>query len=272
MTNSSNQKYVVELQDVHLSVKGKTVLNIDHIAIAERSGVSAVLLGANGAGKTSTLNCLTGYSRASSGIMSLMTDRYYSLSNMSPHAIVQAGLTRSFQTPQWYPSLKVRDVLMLASINGRTARGHTWSKANAHEAIATTVQRFGLQSVIDSKYNTFDLGTARRIELARCLLSRPCCILLDEPTAGLSSTDRKWWFAAITDLLSHFVAGATGTVDSNSSNVTIGLVTHDWDLLYELKEQRCQPEAYLLSEGRVTFTGDLAAVLEEYYATIQRVG
>lgn len=177
------------------------------ISLAFDADTVVSLIGANGAGKTTFLNMVTGYLRPDSGHI-LFGGR--NIVGLSPRQITRLGISRSFQIPQLFQSLSVRDNLLIAE-----------SIAVADDPQAATdaaLARFGLGPYAAQKAGLLPEGIRKLLDVAMALSSHSKLLLLDEPTSGVSA-DEKF---AIMDV----VMGA-----ARAAGVTVIFVEHDMDIV-----------------------------------------
>jgi branched-chain amino acid transport system ATP-binding protein len=199
-----------------------------NLAFAPDSVVS--LIGANGAGKTTFLNMVTGYLRPDSGRIRFAG---HDLVGRSPRAITGLGLSRSFQIPQLFHSLSVRENLFVAEGIAAAER--------AADSTDTLLERFGLAEYAERPAGLLPEGVRKLLDVAMALVSRPKLLLLDEPTSGVAA-DEKF---AIMDLVMAAVRG-----------VTVLFVEHDMDIV-----SRYAQRVVAFYDGRVIADGAPAEVL-----------
>jgi branched-chain amino acid transport system ATP-binding protein len=198
------------------------------LAFAPDSVVS--LIGANGAGKTTFLNMVTGYLHPDSGRIRFAG---HDLVGRSPRAITGLGLSRSFQIPQLFHSLSVRENLFVAEGIAAAER--------AADSTDTLLERFGLAEYAERPAGLLPEGVRKLLDVAMALVSRPKLLLLDEPTSGVAA-DEKF---AIMDLVMAAVRG-----------VTVLFVEHDMDIV-----SRYAQRVVAFYDGRVIADGAPAEVL-----------
>jgi len=197
----------------------------------ERDSVVS-LIGANGAGKTTFLNMITGYLRPSSGHIRFAGKE---LTGLTSRAITRLGISRSFQIPQLMGSLSVRDNLRVAeSIAGAV---------HVDQATGRLLEQFGLASYAERAAALLPEGVRKLLDVAMALVARPSVLLLDEPTSGVAA-DEKF---GIMDLVMGAVRGA---------GVTVLFVEHDMDIV-----ARYSQRVIAFYDGRVIGDGDPATVL-----------
>jgi branched-chain amino acid transport system ATP-binding protein len=167
----------------------------------------ASLIGANGAGKTTFLNMVTGYLKPDSGRI-LFGGR--NIVGLDPRQVTKLGISRSFQIPQLFSSLSVRDNLLIAE--SVAAASDPRSAANA------ALARFGLEPYASRLAGSLSEGIRKLLDVAMALSSRSKLLLLDEPTSGVSA-DEKF---GIMDV----VMGA-----ARDAGVRVIFVEHDMDIV-----------------------------------------
>jgi branched-chain amino acid transport system ATP-binding protein len=165
------------------------------------------LIGANGAGKTTFLNMVTGYLRPDSGRIQFAGR---DIIGLSPRRIANLGISRSFQIPQLFQSMSVRENLLVAESIA--------AADDPQQATDAALARFGLGDYAAQKAGLLPEGIRKLLDVAMALSSRSKLLLLDEPTSGVSA-DEKF---AIMDV----VMGA-----ARAAGVTVIFVEHDMDIV-----------------------------------------
>jgi branched-chain amino acid transport system ATP-binding protein len=159
---------------------------LDAVSLEVEAGQIAGLIGPNGAGKTTLFNVVTRLNRPDSGSVELDGR---DLLRVPAHRIVGLGVARTFQNLALFPSMTVRDnVLVGAHTRGRRTRTDE------------LVDRLGLASVAHLPAEGLPYGTLKRVELARALVSEPRLLLLDEPAGGLNHEEVEGLSAQIRSL------------------------------------------------------------------------
>jgi ABC-2 type transport system ATP-binding protein len=144
---------------------------IDHVDLHVPRGVAFGFLGPNGAGKTTMIRMLLGLTRASAGNMRVLDHPVPAERDI---ALQRVGAV--VEDPRFHPHLSGRENLRIIA----AARGQ-----DAYERIAPALARTGLSERADEKVKRYSLGMRQRLGVARCLLSDPLLLILDEPTNGL---------------------------------------------------------------------------------------
>jgi len=210
---------------------GAVVAAADINVKIERDSVVS-LIGANGAGKTTFLNMITGYLQPSSGHIRFEGKE---LTGLTSRAITRLGISRSFQIPQLMSSLSVRDNLRVAeSIAGAL---------QVEQEAKRLLDQFGLASYAERAAALLPEGVRKLLDVAMALVARPRVLLLDEPTSGVAA-DEKF---GIMDLVMGAVRGA---------GVTVLFVEHDMDIV-----ARYSQRVVAFYDGRIIGDGAPAAVL-----------
>jgi len=156
------------------------------------SGRIAGLVGPNGAGKSTLLGVLSGLLRPNAGHVSLLGE---DVTNASARKRAQRGLARTFQQPEIFQGLTVREHLVLA-YRARTSRTRLWRDmldprsllpppAEENERVDELLELLRLTRVAKAPVAALPLGVVRLVEVGRALASDPHVLLLDEPLSGL---------------------------------------------------------------------------------------
>ena len=214
-------------------------VNLD-IAAGEFIG----LIGPNGAGKTTLLDCISGAVRPAGGTVVL---RGRPVTGRSLHDIASLGMVRSFQTARVFGRLTVLSNLMSAPPGQRGERliralfGGWRAQESLQLADARVMLgRFDISEAADQYGAALSGGQRRLTELSRSLMVHPTVLLLDEPFAGVSPTNRR----RLADHLQSL---------SREHGITVLMVEHRLELVEELCDR-----IYVMAEGRVIAQGGMA--------------
>jgi len=146
-----------------------------------RPGEIAGILGPNGAGKTTLFNLLTGFIALDLGTVEFEGG---SLAGLAPHRIVNRGLARTFQLCRPFRGMSVFENVVVGCLAPRVRR------AGGTEARARRIlDQVGLAAKAAVPVDALSYGDLRRLEIARALATNPKLLLLDEPFAGLGSSE-----------------------------------------------------------------------------------
>ncbi len=221
------------------------VVAADALSIDITAGQKVSLIGANGAGKTTFVNMVTGYLKPDSG--SIVLDGV-DIARHSPRHVAGLGISRSFQIPQLFVELTAAENLAvaIAGTHPRALSLHSPADANGrHDTAVELLQRFGLAALADRPVSELAGGVRKLIDIAMALVRRPKLLLLDEPTSGVSAEEK---FATM-DRVIHAVA---------PDAATIVFVEHDMDIV-----SRYADRVLAFYSGRIIADGNPVDVLKD---------
>ena len=222
-------KPVEPTDEIVVEVRGGTkkfgeVVAVDNADLKVRKGEIHGLIGANGSGKTSLLNVLSGLSRLNSGSF-VINGR--EATRMAADRIANMGIGRTFQTPRIYPQFSLWDNLKVG-IDARTGE--------PNDDIVRLAEALEKEFREDSAA-LLSHGQRRLVEVMRTVLKEASIILFDEPAAGLSQSER-----ANFSKLVRFLSRQLGK--------TIILVEHDLDLVWGIADT-----ITVMEQGRIVASG-----------------
>jgi len=207
------------------------------------------LIGANGAGKTTFINMITGYLKPSSGTIHF---RDRDITDLPPREITRMGVSRSFQIPQLYDSLSVEDNLLVGlgiiSLTGRKfflSRSSREDSVTDIDSVKTIMERFGLIDYRNKPAVVLPGGVRKLLDIAMSMVGKPQIMLLDEPTSGINA-DEKF---GIMDMIMEAL---------QTEGVTVLFVEHDMDII-----SRYSGRVLAFYEGRVIADGIPGEVLAD---------
>ena len=222
---------MIETRDLRRAFGG--IAALDGVTLSVRVGERRAIIGPNGAGKTTLFNVLTGELRPTSGVVRLAGE---DVTRRRPHELARRGLARMYQRNELFDPLPARDNVALAI--GAAAgpyRPFTSPPRSERAASDELLERVGLAGRGDVPARQLSHGERRQLELAVALAQRPRVLLLDEPTAGMSSAE---------------TARITTLITSLDRSLTIVIVEHDMDVVFRLADR-----ISVLHEGRVLAEG-----------------
>jgi branched-chain amino acid transport system ATP-binding protein len=234
-----DQKYALLLTSVSKSFGG--VHATRSVSLAVPVGERRALIGPNGAGKTTLFNLITGELSADEGKIEIFgTD----ITRGSVQKRAQLGLGRTYQISQLFLTLTVEENLFLA---GTANKGmefrftRPWRKYNDEREWARQVaEQVGLTSYLNNRVADLSHGLQRQLELGMAIAMRPRLIMLDEPAAGLSPSER----VILTDLIKKLPREAT-----------LVLIEHDMEIVLDIAES-----ITVLNRGSVIAEGTPAEI------------
>jgi len=171
------------LQVIDAGVRYGGVVAVNDVSFTVRDGEIVGLIGPNGAGKTTLLDAMSGFARQATGDVHLNGQ---SVMSKRPHERVRAGLGRTFQAIELYDDLSVEENVMV----GTTAAGNRSPLDRAE--LERLFEVLGLSAVAERQVSELSQGQRQLVSVARALAGRPTVLLLDEPAAGLDSTESRW--------------------------------------------------------------------------------
>jgi branched-chain amino acid transport system ATP-binding protein len=236
-----------------LSVRGLdkrfgAVVAADALSLDIAPGQKVSLIGANGAGKTTFVNMVTGYLKPDRGTIALDG---IDIGGRPPRNVARLGISRSFQIPQLFIDLTAAENLAVAIAGVRTGALSFPSQALAqrrhdrHDKAAELLARFGLADQADRPISELPGGVRKLVDIAMALVRRPKLLLLDEPTSGVSAEEK---FATM-DRVIHAVA---------PDAATIVFVEHDMEIV-----SRYADRVVAFYQGRILADGNPANVLND---------
>ena len=180
--------------DFLLSVSGLTVSfdgfrAVNDVSFYVDPNEIRVIIGPNGAGKTTVLDLICGKTRATAGSIKF---RGQELTKMSESNIVKTGVGRKFQNPSIYDDLTVFENLEISFPRGRSVFGALAFKRDAEvrDRIEEVAESIFLQNHLDERAEFLSHGQKQWLEIGMLLIQDPELLMLDEPVAGMSVSER----------------------------------------------------------------------------------
>ncbi|MEM5433166.1 ABC transporter ATP-binding protein [Cupriavidus oxalaticus] len=225
---------MLQLERVSLSYGSFRAL--DNITLHAGAGELVVLLGANGAGKSSIFLAMSAIHRISGGSMRFDGRE---LSGMKPSQIVQAGLVHCPEGRKLFPAMSVEKNLVLG------AYVHRRDGAGIHKTLEEVYELFPiLRQKKDDPAGSLSGGQQQMVALGRALMSRPRALLLDEPSLGLAPLVVKQMFEIIQRINR---AGTTVLLAEQNAYAALGIAHR----------------AYVIESGRIVMEGDRDTLLRD---------
>ena len=208
---------------------------VDGVSLTVPPGQRRAIIGPNGAGKTTLFNAVAGSLPPSGGRIAFDG---HDITRLPPHRRAQLGVSRTFQITNLFPRLSVQNNMVLA-LRGRSRRKFSlFGKADVDSAeasqIAAALHAVRIAARADVLVKDLSYGEQRQLEIALSLVTSPRLLLLDEPAAGLSPSERS------------MVAEIIRSLDRD---ITVVLIEHDMDLALGLVDLvTCMFEGRILVE------------------------
>jgi branched-chain amino acid transport system ATP-binding protein len=219
---------LLEVRDLRMRFGG--LLPVDGVSLRVGHGQIVSLIGPNGAGKTTVFNCLTGFYRPSAGSILLDGEPVHGL---ACHAIARRGVVRTFQNVRLFKEMTAVENLLVAQHRHlRTGvfagllktRAYRRSEQEALDHASDWLARMRLRDSANRAAGTLAYGQQRRLEIARCMMTRPRLLMLDEPAAGLNARE--------TDELKTLVEELR-----HAHGVTVLVIEHDMKLVMSVSDR-----------------------------------
>ncbi len=216
---------------------------LEDITMTVRPGERRAVLGSNGAGKTTLFNCITGDFLPTTGTIRLFGE---DVTAFPAHERIRRGLRRTYQISLLFTGLSVLDNVYLASrgvSRGRFSLVRPRRDDALVEASERLVEAVHLGDARDRLVSTLSYGQQRQLEIALALAGAPRFILLDEPAAGLSPTERRELIEILTNLPAHI-----GYI----------IIEHDMDVALRVSES-----VTMMHNGRIFKEGSPAEIEDD---------
>jgi branched-chain amino acid transport system ATP-binding protein len=236
------------LSGTQISVNFRGLKALQGVDIGVPAGGIVGLVGPNGAGKSTLLGVLSGDVRAQHGVVRLGGK---DVSGLAPETRVRRGLARTFQLPQLFDELTVREHLTLPRRLAQ-APSREWSDpltgrflhrdVPEEQEVDALLASLGLESVADTLAGALPLGLTRLVEIARAAATHPTVILLDEPFSGLNPAESRRLSRTLASL-------------NQSEGIAMVLVEHDVEVVFDLSER-----VFVLDFGELIAAGTPAEI------------
>ncbi len=227
---------ILETVDVNHSFGA--VVAADHLNVKVNTGQLVGIVGANGSGKTTFLNLITGYLKPMSGRILVMGE---DATGLPPRTVTKLGVARSFQIPQLYTNMTVLEGMLLSLAAAAGEAGSFWKPIKREpwtsEGMAA-LESFGLASYADREVSELPEGGRKLLDIALSFALKPKLLLMDEPTSGVSIEDK---FGIMDTLVKVLQEG----------DITAIFVEHDMEVV-----QRYSERVLVFDTGRVIADGE----------------
>ena len=247
ITDSMNKDFVLAVEGLTVSFDGFKAVNDLSFYVDENE--IRVIIGPNGAGKTTVLDLICGRTRATAGSIKFK-DR--ELTKMKEHEIVRAGVGRKFQNPSIYEDLTVFENLEISYPKGRSVFGALAFKRDAtvKERVHEVAEMIFLKDHLDERAEFLSHGQKQWLEIGMLLIQDPDLLMLDEPVAGMSVSERK----KTAELLNKII-----------TNRSIIVIEHDMKFVEDIAHKvTVLHQGKVLSEGSMERVKNDPKVIEVY--------
>ena len=225
------------LEAHRLSRRFGGVVALDHVDLRIQPGELLGIIGPNGAGKSTLFNVITGHLRPTSGRLDF---RGQDITGMSPHRVARVGIVRKYQVPTVFQSLSVSQNLAVAANGRRSFRALFGRPPGVREKIVQLLDLLHLSPRADDEAGTLSHGERQWLEIGMVLANDPQLLLLDEPTAGMTTRETRETEALLKNL-------ATGH--------TVAVIEHDIRFIREVARR-----VIVMHRGRILADGVIADI------------
>lgn len=262
---------LLEVNDLSMRFGG--LLAVDGVTLSVEPAQVFAIIGPNGAGKTTVFNCISGFYRATAGQIYMhleertvdllkvlgrslrVTDLgkpsallewvYFKLFGGS-HQVAQVGVARTFQNVRLFKNMTVIENLLIAQhtqletglLSGLfKTPAYREAERGAMEQAAYWLKKVGLLKLANREAGNLAYGQQRRLEIARCMVTKPRLLMLDEPAAGLNPQETRELDQLIMEL-------------RQEHGVSVLLIEHDMSLVMGISDQ-----ILVMEHGRPIATG-----------------
>lgn len=235
------------IEDLTVSFDGFKA--VDGVNLYVEKNELRVIIGPNGAGKTTLLDLICGKTKASSGSIKFKDKE---LTKMSEHQIVHAGVGRKFQTPSIYENLTVRQNLVLSYPRGRTVFSSLFFREDEQvkKRVQEVAETIFLADQLNDMAGLLSHGQKQWLEIGMLLIQDPELLMLDEPVAGMSVSERQQ------------TAKLLNTISKGRSVVVI---EHDMEFVKDIAHKvTVLHQGKVLAEGRMEVVQANEKVIEVY--------
>ena len=245
--NGLQKPFALYIEDLTVSFDGFKA--VDNLSLYVDEGEIRVIIGPNGAGKTTVLDLICGKTRATSGSIKF---RDRELTKLKEHEIIESGVGRKFQNPSIYEELTVFENLELSYPKGKGVIGTLFFRRNEeiYQKVLETADTNFLGEKINTKAGLLSHGQKQWLEIGMLLIQNPSLLMLDEPVAGMSVSER----IQTAELLRKIIKGRSAIV-----------IEHDMKFVEEIADRvTVMHQGKLLAEGSMNSIKKNQKVIDVY--------
>ena len=243
----SSARIVLAVDNLSVSFDGFKAVNDLNLYVEQNE--LRVVIGPNGAGKTTLLDLICGRTRATAGSIKF---KDMELTRMPEYERVRRGIGRKFQTPSIYENLTVLENLEVSYPRGRTVFGSLFFRRDAAvmERVQEVAELIYLDERLDDAAELLSHGQKQWLEIGMLLMQDPELLMLDEPVAGMSVSEREKTAELLTRI---------------SSNRSVIVIEHDMEFVKRIAHRvTVLHQGKMLAEGSMDHVQADPRVIEVY--------
>jgi len=231
------------LEVQNLSMRFGGLLAVDQVSLDVKDREIVSIIGPNGAGKTTVFNCLSGFYKPTGGKILFQGQE---IQGKPDYKISRLGMVRTFQHVRLFSSMTVVENLLVAQhrhLNTNLLAGllktpdYRERERKSLDRAAYWLERVGLMDLANREAGNLAYGQQRRLEIARCMVTEPRLLMLDEPAAGLNPAETKDLNQLIVSLKEDY-------------DVSVVLIEHDMGLVMDISDR-----INVINQGRPLASG-----------------
>lgn len=220
--------HLLDVKDLSMRFGG--LLAVDGVSLELGEKQILAIIGPNGAGKTTVFNCISGFYNPTGGSILLQNT---SIAGLGSHTVARKGVVRTFQNVRLFKKMTVLENLLVAQHqkNRASVLAGLFNTPSFRRQEAESIERslqwldyMGLRDFANREAGNLAYGHQRRLEIARCMITEPKVLMLDEPAAGLNPQEKLDLQALIRQLRDQY-------------GVAILLIEHDMGLVMGVSER-----------------------------------
>lgn len=220
--------HLLDVKDLSMRFGG--LLAVDGVSLELGEKQILAIIGPNGAGKTTVFNCISGFYNPTGGSILLQNA---SIAGLGSHTVARKGIVRTFQNVRLFKKMTVLENLLVAQHqkNRASVLAGLFNTPSFRRQEAESIERslhwldyMGLRDFANREAGNLAYGHQRRLEIARCMITEPKVLMLDEPAAGLNPQEKLDLQALIRQLRDQY-------------GVAILLIEHDMGLVMGVSER-----------------------------------
>ena len=189
-----HSSHLLDVKDLSMRFGGLLAVDGVNIQLGEKQILA--IIGPNGAGKTTVFNCISGFYTPTAGSVLLQGEI---IAGLGSHSVARKGVVRTFQNVRLFKRMTALENLLVAQhqkarVSVLAGLFNTPSfrrqEAEAIERSLHWLDYMGLREFANREAGNLAYGHQRRLEIARCMITEPKVLMLDEPAAGLNPQEK----------------------------------------------------------------------------------